>query len=104
MLTVPQLKELVAQGPHFSGSPSQLPTSPGKIDTVNVAFTDMYGRMMGKRFDAEFFVSDGIKSGTHACDYLLASDMDMDPIPGFEYANWERGERRRTVWAAISRV
>jgi len=63
----------------------------GDIETVVVGFTDMYGRMLGKRYDAEFFVNGIYKSGTHGCDYLLACDMEMEPIHGFEYANWERG-------------
>ncbi|MCB0133973.1 MAG: glutamine synthetase, partial [Caldilineaceae bacterium] len=43
----------------------------GAIDTVLVMFTDHYGRFMGKRFDAEFFVADAARQGTHACNYLL---------------------------------
>lgn len=62
-----------------------------EIDTVVVAATDMYGRLVGKRFDAEFFLDTAAKDGTHGCDYLLASDMEMNPVAGFEYASWERG-------------
>ena len=43
----------------------------GDIDTVVVGFTDHFGRLMGKRFDAEFFVEDALDHGTHGCDYLL---------------------------------
>ncbi len=63
----------------------------GDIETVIVAFTDHYGRLMGKRFDAEFFVEDIASHGTHACDYLLTVDMDMEPVPGYQFANWELG-------------
>ncbi len=63
----------------------------GVIDTVLVQFTDPYGRFMGKRFDAEFFVADVGRHGTHACDYLLTADMEMEPVPGYAFANWERG-------------
>ncbi|WP_083441239.1 glutamine synthetase family protein [Nitriliruptor alkaliphilus] len=63
----------------------------GDIDTVVVAFTDHYGRQMGKRFDAEFFVEEGIDAGTHACDYLLTVDMEMEPVEGYDYANWQLG-------------
>ncbi len=63
----------------------------GAIDTVLVVFTDLYGRFMGKRFDAAFFVEDIESKGTHACNYLLTVDMEMDPVPGYRYANWERG-------------
>ncbi len=61
------------------------------IDTVIVAFTDHYGRMMGKRFDATFFVEAGLKTGTHACDYLLTTDMEMEPVSGYKLANWDLG-------------
>src|SRR4026209_1964282 len=64
----------------------------GAIDTVVVAFTDMQGRLMGKRLHAEFFCEE--MAGEHpveGCNYLLALDMEMDPIPGYEIASWERG-------------
>jgi glutamine synthetase len=61
------------------------------IETVLVMFTDHFGRFMGKRFDAEFFVNDIASQGTHACNYLLTVDMEMEPAPGFRFANWERG-------------
>jgi glutamine synthetase len=63
----------------------------GQIDTVMVGFTDAYGRLLGKRLDASFFVDDALAHGTHACDYLLTVDMEMDPVPGYEYASWELG-------------
>jgi glutamine synthetase len=62
-----------------------------EIETVVVGFTDHFGRMMGKRFDAEFFLEEAAKHGTHACDYLLTVDMEMDPVPGYSFANWELG-------------
>lgn len=62
-----------------------------EIETVVVAFTDHFGRLMGKRFDAEHFVEDAAAHGTHGCDYLLTVDMDMEPVPGYTYANWELG-------------
>ncbi|NDH88221.1 MAG: glutamine synthetase, partial [Actinobacteria bacterium] len=65
--------------------------STGEIDSVVVGFTDHYGRTMGKRFDAEFFLESCAEGGTHACDYLLTVDMEMEPVEGFAYANWERG-------------
>jgi glutamine synthetase len=76
MLTRAELGELVARG---------------EIETVLVAFTDHYGRMMGKRFDADFFLADAAEHGAHACDYLLTVDMEMNPVPGYRFANWERG-------------
>jgi glutamine synthetase len=64
----------------------------GAIDTVVVAFTDMQGRLMGKRLHGEFFL-DEVEAGheVEGCNYLLALDMEMDPIPGYEIASWERG-------------
>ena len=63
----------------------------GRIDTVVAAFTDMQGRLMGKREDAEFFLAESIDRGLEGCNYLLALDMDMEPQPGYEMASWERG-------------
>ncbi|MEM8705385.1 MAG: glutamine synthetase family protein [Actinomycetota bacterium] len=65
--------------------------STGDIDSVVVGFTDHYGRTMGKRFDADFFLESCATDGTHGCDYLLTVDMEMEPVDGFEYANWEKG-------------
>jgi len=64
----------------------------GAIDTVIVAFTDMQVRLMGKRLHAEFFVEEmDAEHEVEGCNYLLALDMEMDPIPGYEIASWERG-------------
>ena len=64
----------------------------GAIDTVVVAFTDMQGRLMGKRVEAHFFVEEmEDKHPIEGCNYLLALDMEMDPVPGYEMASWERG-------------
>jgi glutamine synthetase len=61
------------------------------LDTVVVAFTDMQGRLMGKRLHRDFFL-DGIwEHGAEGCNYLLALEMEMDPVPGYEIASWERG-------------
>ena len=62
-----------------------------EIETVVVGFTDHIGRLMGKRFDAEFFVDNIHTDGTHGCDYLLTVDMEMEPVPGYKFANWELG-------------
>jgi glutamine synthetase len=64
----------------------------GAIDTVIAAFTDMQGRLMGKRLDADFFLNelDG-GHGSEGCNYLLALEMEMDPVPGYAIASWERG-------------
>jgi glutamine synthetase len=64
----------------------------GSVDTVVVAFTDMQGRLMGKRVHGEYFIEQGVADhGVEGCNYLLALDMEMDPIPGYQMANWEQG-------------
>jgi glutamine synthetase len=62
----------------------------GEIDTVIACFPDMQGRLIGKRFQAEFFL-DSAHEESHGCDYLLANDIDMEPVPGYAAANWEKG-------------
>jgi glutamine synthetase len=76
MMGAEELKALVAKG---------------EIETVLAGFTDHYGRLMGKRFDAEMFVEQIAQGGGHACDYLLTVDMEMEPVPGYKFANWELG-------------
>jgi glutamine synthetase len=64
----------------------------GTVDTVIACFTDMQGRLMGKRLDAEFFLDE--QAAGHpgeGCNYLLALEMEMDPVPGYAIASWERG-------------
>ncbi len=64
----------------------------GGIDTVVVAFTDMQGRLMGKRLHGEFFLEEaGAAHPVESCNYLLALEMEMDPVPGYAIASWERG-------------
>jgi len=61
----------------------------GDIDTVVVCMVDMQGRLVGKRFHASFFLDSG--GATHACDYLLANDITMEPVPGYSSASWKQG-------------
>ncbi len=64
----------------------------GEIDTVLCMFTDMQGRFMGKRVLPDFFLEEILgEEGLHACLYLLAVDMEMEPLPGYEYASWDTG-------------
>ena len=77
MLTFDELELLVAQD---------------EIDTVVVAFTDMQGRLLGKRLHADFFVEETLAGhAVEGCNYLLALEMEMDPVPGYEIASWEQG-------------
>jgi glutamine synthetase len=63
----------------------------GAIDTIVTAFTDMQGRLIGKRIQAEYFFEDVVDHAIEGCNYLLALDMEMEPVPGYEMANWEKG-------------
>jgi len=65
-------------------------TSAGEIDTVLVCMVDMFGRLVGKRFQASHFVESGYEE-THGCNYLLANDADMEPVPGYAAASWDKG-------------
>ena len=76
MLTIEELRDEVERG---------------EIDTVVAAFTDMQGRLLGKREHAEFFLEESAQSGVEGCNYLLALDMEMDPQAGYAMASWEQG-------------
>jgi glutamine synthetase len=62
----------------------------GEIDTVVAAMVDMQGRLVGKRFHAQYF-ADGAYEETHGCNYLLADDIEMEPVPGYKAASWQKG-------------
>ena len=74
-LTLEELKQAVADG---------------EIDTVIAAQVDMQGRLMGKRFQAEFFVESAWEE-THGCNYLQATDMEMVTVEGYKSTSWEAG-------------
>ena len=76
MLTQAELEQLVAAG---------------DIDTVIVAFTDMQGRLTGKRVSARLFVDDVAAHGAECCNYLLAVDVDMNTVDGYAISSWETG-------------
>lgn len=63
----------------------------GEIDTVVVAMTDMQGRLVGKRIHAQHFLDDTLHHGTEGCNYLLAVDMDMNTVQGYDMSSWETG-------------
>jgi glutamine synthetase len=63
----------------------------GSIDTVVLAITDMQGRLQGKRLDARYFLDVVLEHGTEACNYLLAVDVDMNTVGGYDISSWERG-------------
>ncbi len=63
----------------------------GEIDTVITVFPDVFGRLVGKRFTGRFFLDHVLHHGTHSCNYLLTVNLEMDPMDGFQIANWEKG-------------
>src|SRR5215472_4667033 len=63
----------------------------GEIDTVILAFTDMQGRLQGKRLSAEYFLDDVVEHHAEGCNYLLAVDVDMNTVGGYEMSSWEGG-------------
>jgi glutamine synthetase len=63
----------------------------GEIDTVVVAFTDMQGRLQGKRMHAAYFVDHVLGAGTEGCNYLLSVDVDMNTADGYAMSSWDTG-------------
>ncbi|MCW2831030.1 MAG: glutamine synthetase, partial [Aeromicrobium sp.] len=63
----------------------------GHVDTVIVAFTDMQGRLQGKRLHAAYFLDVVVEQGTEGCNYLLSVDVDMNTVDGYAMSSWEKG-------------
>ncbi len=63
----------------------------GEVDTVILAFTDMQGRLQGKRLHAQHFLDEVARHGAEACNYLLAVDVEMNTVGGYAMSSWERG-------------
>jgi glutamine synthetase len=63
----------------------------GTVDTVLLAIADMEGRLQGKRLTTQHFLDDTLEHGAEGCNYLLAVDVDMDTVGGYEMASWDRG-------------
>ncbi len=63
----------------------------GEVDTVVLAFTDMQGRLQGKRLHAAYFLDVALEHGTEGCNYLLAVDIDMNTVDGYAISSWEKG-------------
>jgi len=63
----------------------------GEIDTVLLAFTDMQGRLQGKRFNTSHFLEAIVDHGAEGCNYLLAVDVEMNTVDGYAMASWDRG-------------
>ncbi|WGL50855.1 glutamine synthetase family protein [Nocardioides sp. BP30] len=76
---------------HLSAEALRTAIEAGDIDTVVVAFTDMQGRLQGKRLHGHYFVDHVLGHGTEGCNYLLAVDVEMNTVDGYAISSWERG-------------
>jgi glutamine synthetase len=63
----------------------------GAIDTVLLALTDMQGRLQGKRLTAEHFLDEVAENAAEGCNYLLAVDVEMNTVEGYQMSSWEKG-------------
>ena len=63
----------------------------GEIDTVLMVFADLQGRLVGKRTTGRFFLQSVADAGTENCNYLIACDMDNNPVPGYRFASYDQG-------------
>ncbi len=77
--------------PRLTPEQLQLSVADGSVDTVVLAMTDMQGRLQGKRIAADFFLSDVLANAAEGCGYLLAVDIDMNTVDGYEISSWESG-------------
>ena len=76
LLTRPELTDLIHRG---------------EVDTVLMVFPDLQGRLVGKRTTGRFFLQQVADAGTENCDYLIACDMDNNPVPGYRFTSYEQG-------------
>ena len=81
----------VGGGAHLSRDELERLAASGDVDTVIVAFSDMQGRLMGKRVSTRFFFDEVAQSGAEACNYLFAVDVDMNTVGGYKMAGWDTG-------------
>ena len=81
----------MAKNTHVSHDQLVADIRTGTIDTVLAVFGDHAGRLVGKRTDGEFYLDVVHEEGTENCDYLIACDLDNNPIPGFRWASYDQG-------------
>jgi glutamine synthetase len=81
----------MAANTHITHEQLKADIADGHIDTVIAAFGDFHGRLIGKRTDGQFYLDVVAEEGTENCDYLIACDIDNNPIPGFRFASYEQG-------------
>ncbi len=76
---------------HLTLDQLRIEVEAGTVDTVVLGFTDMQGRLQGKRLAAEFFLTDVLDHAAEGCNYLLAVDVEMNTVDGYAMSSWERG-------------
>src|SRR3954468_21473373 len=91
MFSRPSQREVVCMEPALTLDALRTAVGDGSIDTVVIAITDMQGRLQGKRLDAQYFLDVVLEHGTEGCNYLLAVDVDMNTVGGYDISSWERG-------------
>ncbi|MEU5046654.1 glutamine synthetase family protein [Streptomyces griseorubiginosus] len=60
------------------------------VTDIMLAVPDLQGRLVGKLFNASVFF-ERMTGGAEMCSYLLATDVDMRPIQGFDFTGWDQG-------------
>lgn len=81
--------------------------SSDEIDTVIIALTDLQGRLQGKRLTAQYFLDEVAGHGAEACNYLIAVDVEMRTVGGYNISSWERGYgdlRMKPDFATLRRI
>jgi glutamine synthetase len=63
----------------------------GTVDTVLLCIADMEGRLQGKRLTAQHFLDEVVEHDAEGCNYLLAVDVDMNTVDGYQMSSWSRG-------------
>ncbi|TDD80007.1 glutamine synthetase [Actinomadura darangshiensis] len=51
----------------------------------------MQGRLQGKRLSSRFFLEEVAGHGSDGCNYLLAVDVDMNTVDGYDMSSWDTG-------------
>jgi glutamine synthetase len=51
----------------------------------------MQGRLQGKRLTARHFLDEVAENAAEGCNYLLAVDVEMNTVEGYEMSSWEKG-------------
>ncbi|MFG2794142.1 glutamine synthetase family protein [Streptomyces sp. NPDC048419] len=60
------------------------------VTDIMLAVPDLQGRLLGKTFNAVVFL-ERMTGGAEMCSYILATDIDMTPLDGFEVTGWDEG-------------